>query len=187
LQKIIIITAPSGSGKSTLVKRLLDAMPELSFSVSACTRSPRGNEQHGIEYYFISVEEFKQHIQQDDFIEWEMVYEGKYYGTLKTEIDRIINAQLIPLVDIDIKGALKVKQQYEHALSIFIKAPNLEILKERLIKRGTDSAESIQERLDKAAEELQFAPQFQTTLVNDDLELAAKELIQLVKSFLYVS
>ena len=127
MQKIIIITAPSGSGKSTLVKRLLDAMPELSFSVSACTRSPRGNEQHGVEYYFISVEEFKQHIQQDDFIEWEMVYEGKYYGTLKTEIDRIINAQLIPLVDIDVKGALKVKQQYEHALSIFIKAPNLEI------------------------------------------------------------
>jgi len=187
LQKIIIITAPSGSGKSTLVKRLLDAMPELSFSVSACTRSPRGNEQHGVEYYFISVEEFKQHIQQDDFIEWAMVYEGKYYGTLKTEIDRIINAQLIPLVDIDVKGALKVKQQYEHSLSIFIKAPNLEILKERLIKRGTDSAESIQERLDKAAEELQFAPQFQTTLVNNDLELAAKELIQLVKSFLYVS
>ena len=187
MQKIIIITAPSGSGKSTLVKRLLDAMPELSFSVSACTRSPRGNEQHGVEYYFISVEEFKQHIQQDDFIEWAMVYEGKYYGTLKTEIDRIINAQLIPLVDIDVKGALKVKQQYEHSLSIFIKAPNLEILKERLIKRGTDSAESIQERLDKAAEELQFAPQFQTTLVNNDLELAAKELIQLVKSFLYVS
>jgi guanylate kinase len=116
-----------------------------------------------------------------------MVYEGKYYGTLKTEIDRIINAQLIPLVDIDVKGALKVKQQYEHALSIFIKAPNLEILKERLIKRGTDSAESIQERLDKASEELQFASQFHTTLVNDDLELAAKELIQLVKSFLYVS
>ena len=181
MQKIIIITAPSGSGKSTLVKRLLDAMPELSFSVSACTRSPRGNEQHGVEYYFISVEEFKQHIQQDDFIEWEMVYEGKYYGTLKTEIDRIINAQLIPLVDIDVKGALKVKQQYEHSLSI------LEILKERLIKRGTDSAESIQERLDKASEELQFASQFHTTLVNDDLELSAKELIQLVKSFLYVS
>ena len=164
-----------------------DSVRRASARAAWCTRSPRGNEQHGVEYYFISVEEFKQHIQQDDFIEWEMVYEGKYYGTLKTEIDRIINAQLIPLVDIDVKGALKVKQQYEHALSIFIKAPNLEILKERLIKRGTDSAESIQERLDKASEELQFASQFHTTLVNDDLELAAKELIQLVKSFLYVS
>lgn len=187
MQKIIIITAPSGSGKSTLVKRLLAAMPELSFSVSACTRDPRGTEKNGVEYYFISVEAFKQHIQQDDFIEWEMVYEGKYYGTLKKEIDRITNAQKIPLVDIDVKGALKVQSKYEHALSIFIMAPNLEILKERLLKRGTDSPESIQERLEKAAEELQFASQFHTTLVNDDLELATMELIQLVKSFLYVS
>lgn len=187
MQKIIIITAPSGSGKSTLVKRLLAAMPELSFSVSACTRDPRGTEKNGVEYYFISVEAFKQHIQQDDFIEWEMVYEEKYYGTLKKEIDRITNAQQIPLVDIDVKGALKVQSKFEHALSIFIMAPNLEILKERLLKRGTDSPESIQERLEKAAEELQFASQFHTTLVNDDLELAAMELIQLVKSFLYVS
>ncbi len=188
MQKIIIITAPSGSGKSTLVKRLLEAVPELSFSISACTRSPRGSEKDGVEYYFLSVEAFKHHIQQDDFIEWEMVYEGKYYGTLKTEIDRIITEHQIPLVDIDVKGAIKVQKQFQNnALSIFIKAPTVEILKERLLKRGTDSPESIQERLEKASEELQFASQFHTTLVNDDLELASMELIQLVKSFLYVS
>lgn len=188
MQKIIIITAPSGSGKSTLVKRLLEAVPELSFSISACTRSPRGSEKNGVEYYFLSVEAFKQHIQQDDFIEWEMVYEGKYYGTLKTEIDRIIKEHHIPLVDIDVKGALKVQKQYQsNALSIFIKAPNLEILKERLIKRGTDTPDSIQERLEKASEELTFASAFNNILINDDLQEASKALIQLVKSFLYVS
>ena len=185
LQKIIIITAPSGSGKSTLVKRLLDAMPELSFSVSACTRSPRGNEQHGVEYYFISVEEFKQHIQQDNFIEWEMVYEGKYYGTLKAELKRIWALNRIPVLDIDVKGAIHVQQQYpENTLSIFIEPPSIEELRNRLLSRGTENEESLQARVNKASYEISFKEHFDRIIINESLEKACNQAEKVVEAFL---
>jgi len=183
--KIIIITAPSGSGKTTLVKRLLARYHHLAFSISACTRSPRPGEQHGKDYYFYSEEEFKDLIKQDAFVEWEMVYTGKYYGTLKTEVERIWNLEKAPLVDIDVHGALSIRQKYPHnSLTIFIQAPSLDVLKERLMARNTETPETLQERLDKARYELTFAPQFDRIVVNDDLEIATQELIQTVEEFL---
>src|SRR6476620_1673626 len=149
--KIIIITAPSGAGKTSITKYLLNKYPSLAFSVSAATRSPRGAEQNGIDYYFISVEEFQQKIQHDAFIEWEMVYEGKYYGTLKSEIDRIWSEGKTPLLDIDVQGAIHVQRQFpQTSLSIFIQPPSIEILRHRLERRGTESADSVQTRINKA-------------------------------------
>lgn len=185
MNKIIIITAPSGSGKSTLTKRLMAEFPNLAFSVSACTRSPRAGETDGQDYHFISVQQFQQSIASDEFIEWEMVYEGKYYGTLKKEINRIWEQSKIPLVDIDVKGALNVQNQYRAvAKSIFIQAPSIETLRQRLEKRGTETAESLAERIDKAEFELSFASSFDHIIINDDLETATKSLIQIVADFL---
>ncbi|MES2478124.1 MAG: guanylate kinase [Bacteroidota bacterium] len=184
-EKIIIITAPSGSGKSTLTKRLMAKFPELAFSISACTRSPRAGEIDGQDYHFISVQQFQDSIAANEFIEWEMVYEGKYYGTLKNEINRIWNQSKVPLVDIDVKGALNVQGQYrEKAKSIFIQAPSIETLKKRLENRGTETPESLTERIDKAAYELSFAPLFDHIIVNDDLESATTTLIQIVAEYL---
>lgn len=184
-KKIIIITAPSGSGKSTLTKRLMAEFPNLAFSVSACTRSPRAGEKDGQDYHFISVQQFQQSIANDEFIEWEMVYEGKYYGTLKKEINRIWEQSKIPLVDIDVKGALNVQNQYRSvAKSIFIQAPSIETLRQRLEKRGTETAESLAERIGKAEFELSFASSFDHIIINDDLETATKSLIQIVADFL---
>lgn len=184
-EKIIIITAPSGSGKSTLTKRLMAEFPELAFSISACTRSPRAGEIDGQDYHFISVKQFQDYIAANEFIEWEMVYEGKYYGTLKNEINRIWNQSKIPLVDIDVKGALNVQEQYrEKAKSIFIQAPSIETLKKRLENRGTETPESLAERIDKAAYELSFAPLFDHIIVNDDLESATTTLIQIIAEYL---
>ena len=184
-QKVIIITAPSGSGKSTLIKKLMAQVPQLAFSISACTRIARQGEQNDVDYHFISLETFKEHIKNDDFLEWEMVYEGKYYGTLKSEMQRIWAQAKTPLVDIDVKGALKVKDQFkENALSIFIQAPSIDVLKQRLEHRNTDSAESIQERLNKAHYELSFANQFNQILINDQLEIASQQLVEIVKKFL---
>ena len=184
-KKIVIITAPSGSGKTTLIKRLMNHFPELTFSISACTRPPRLGEIDGKDYHFISPERFKQAIEANEFIEWEMVYEGKYYGTLKSELNRIWDKNQIPLVDIDVKGALNVQEQYRSiALSIFIQAPSIEILKNRLEQRGTETEESLSERVKKASYELSFANQFDHILINDDLELASEELLLTIRHFL---
>ncbi len=183
--RIIIITAPSGSGKTTLVKRLLAAAPQLAFSISACTRTPRTGELDGRDYYFLTEPEFKGKIDEDAFVEWEMVYTGKYYGTLKSELQRIWSKGCTPLVDIDVKGALAIQEQFpEQSLSIFIKAPSLDILRERLITRGTENAQMLEERLAKAEYELLAAPEFDRIVVNDDLEAATRELVELTQDFI---
>ncbi len=183
--RIIIITAPSGSGKTTLVKRLLAAAPQLAFSISACTRTPRTGELDGRDYYFLTEPEFKGKIDADAFVEWEMVYTGKYYGTLKSELQRIWAEGRTPLVDIDVKGALAIQEQYpEASLSIFIKAPSLDILRERLIARGTENAQMLEERLAKAEYELLAAQDFDRILINDDLEAATRELIEVTQNFI---
>jgi guanylate kinase len=183
--KIVIVTAPSGSGKTTLVKQLLQRCPRLSFSVSACTRKPRPGEENGRDYYFLTADHFQDLIQQDAFIEWEMVYPGKYYGTLRSELGRITERGGFPLVDIDVKGALSIIQAYPgQALSIFIKAPSEQALRERLLKRGTETPASLEERLAKASFEAGFAPQFHHTIINDCLETACDELLQRVEAFL---
>lgn len=183
--KIVIITAPSGSGKTTLVRQLLSAMPELSFSVSACTRNPRKGESNGKDYYFYNEQKFKELIAADAFAEWEMVYEGKYYGTLKAELTRIWHEHHTPLVDIDVKGALAIKQTYpENSLSIFVQAPSINELKRRLQNRGTETEKSLNERIAKANYELGFAQEFDTILVNDNLETATQTLLQIVGTYL---
>jgi len=183
--KIIIITAPSGAGKTSITRYLLNKYPQLSFSISATTRAARGNEQNGIEYYFISVDAFQQKIAEDAFIEWEMVYEGKYYGTLKSELERIWSQGKTPVLDIDIKGAIHVQQQFtKNSLSIFIEPPSVEELKKRLESRGTETPENIQTRLSKAAYEISFKDQFNKIIVNADLVKACAETETVIKEFL---
>jgi guanylate kinase len=185
LSKIVIITAPSGSGKTTIVKRLLESYPKLAFSISACTRNPRPGEQHGKDYYFLQEQDFLQKIKDDAFIEWEMVYTGKYYGTLKTELQRIWDEGNYPLVDIDVQGALNIKQKYpSNSISLFIKAPSMEELERRLINRGTENEQTLKERLNKASEELTFAPQFDKIVVNEKLEVAVEEIKNIIESFI---
>lgn len=185
LNKIIIITAPSGSGKTTIVKRLLAQSTLLGFSISATTRQPRPGERDGSDYYFLTAADFQQKITDDAFIEWEMVYTGKYYGTLKSEIDRLWGLGKAPLVDIDVQGALNIKQQYpEQVMTIFIKAPSMEELRKRLTARGTESKDNLQERLDKAADELTYADRFDCIIVNDDLEAAIKHTETVIDNFL---
>lgn len=183
--KIIILTAPSGAGKTSITRYLLANFPRLAFSVSAATRASRGNEKDGIDYYFISTGEFNQKIQANEFIEWEMVYEGKYYGTLKSEFHRIWGAEKIPVLDIDVKGAIHVQQQYPGStLSIFIEPPSVEELERRLISRGTESREALQARVNKAAYEISFKHHFTKIIVNDQLEKACREAALTVRSFI---
>lgn len=183
MNKILIITAPSGSGKTTIIKELLKAIPNITFSISACTRNPREGEVNGKDYHFLTPEAFQEKIAADAFVEWEMVYEGKYYGTLKSELDRIWAENKLPLFDIDVKGAYNVKQMYgDQAVSIFIKAPSIEALAERLNNRGTETLETLKERVAKAEEELSYAPKFDHIVVNDDLNTAIAEVINIVKS-----
>ena len=183
--KIIIITAPSGAGKTSITRHLMQHFPQLAFSVSAATRKPRGIEKDGVDYHFISEEAFKQKIQHQEFVEWEMVYEGKYYGTLKIELQRIWAAGKIPVLDIDVKGAIHVQQQYpETSLSLFIEPPSVEILKRRLEGRGTETAESIAARVNKSTYELSFKDQFDRHIVNDDLQRACGESEKLVEDFI---
>ncbi len=183
--KLIIITAPSGAGKTSVTKHLLDKIPQLAFSISATTRKPRSNETDGSDYYFITEEAFHKKIQDDDFIEWEMVYEGKFYGTFKSELGRIWNEGRTPLLDIDVKGAIHVFEQFDHnCLTIFIEPPSIEELKRRLQSRGTESLESLQTRLNKAMFELSFKHQFNKIIINDNLQQACLETEAAVKEFL---
>jgi len=186
LHKIIIITAPSGAGKTSITKHLLKTFPDkLAFSISAATRQKRNYEKDGIDYHFMSVEEFKERIQNNSFVEWEMVYEGKYYGTLKSEIHRIWKGEKTPLLDIDVQGAVHVRQQHpEQTLSIFIEPPSVDELKKRLNSRGTETPESLATRLNKATYELSFKVHFDKVIVNDNLERACKEAEEIVASFL---
>ena len=184
--KIIIITAPSGAGKTSITRQLLKTYPgQLAFSISATTRPPRGSERHGVDYYFISQDEFTDKIQHEQFIEWEMVYEGKYYGTLKSELQRIWSENKVPLLDVDVKGAIHVQQQFpENTLSLFMEPPSIDELKRRLAGRGTDTEDSVQARINKAAYELSFKHSFHHVIVNSNLELAVAEAKQLVGDFL---
>lgn len=185
LHKILIITAPSGAGKTSITTHLLEVFPELTFSVSAATRKPRSNEIDGKDYYFLSLEEFQQKIQNNEFIEWEMVYEGKYYGTLRSEIDRIWKAGRIPVLDIDVKGAIHVQQQFpDRTYSIFIEPPSIEELKRRLEARGTETQESLNARVNKAAYEISFKHSFSQTIVNHDLTKARQEAEVVVERFI---
>lgn len=185
LEKVIILTAPSGAGKTSIAAYLLKQMPQLSFSVSATTRAPRGNEKQGVEYHFISLAQFEGHIYQNDFLEYEMVYEGVYYGTLKSELTRIWNLGKIPVLDIDVKGAIKIQKQLEeNCLSIFIMPPSIEVLKQRLENRKTETAENIQMRLDKAAFEISFSNQFNAIIQNNDLTTACAETEKVISNFL---
>ena len=186
--KIIIITAPSGAGKTSITRFLLGKYPHaLAFSVSAATRSPRAYEKDGVDYYFLSLEDFKQKIQQNEFVEWEMVYEGKYYGTLKSELVRIWNNHQVPVLDIDVKGAIHVQQQYPgSSMSIFIDPPSIDELRRRLDSRGTETPESLQARVNKASFEISFKQHFNHIIVNDDLEKACRLASGLVSAFLAV-
>ncbi|HEY4337934.1 MAG TPA: guanylate kinase [Puia sp.] len=183
--KIIIITAPSGAGKSSITRYLLEKYPDhLAFSVSAATRNPRYYEKDGVDYYFIGPENFKQKIQQNEFVEWEMVYEGKYYGTLKSELERIWKAGRTPLLDIEVKGAIHIQEQYPHStLALFIEPPSVDELRSRLEKRGTETVESLMARVNKASYELSFKHHFDQIIVNDDLDRACLEAEEAVTKF----
>ena len=184
-RKVIILSAPSGAGKSTVIKHLLQEFPQLEFSISATSRAPRGNEQHGVEYYFFDTETFRQKIQEDAFIEYEEVYAGSYYGTLKSELERIWAKGNTIIFDIDVKGGVNLKRLFaDQALAIFIKVPSIAELRQRLIKRGTDSMEAIDRRISKAEEELTYETAFDHTLINDDLEAALRQAETLIKDFI---
>ena len=183
--KVIIFSAPSGSGKSTIVNYLLSRGLGLEFSISATCRSPRGEERHGKEYYFFSTDEFRQKIDKDDFLEWEQVYPGCYYGTLKSELERIWAKGHTVVFDVDVVGGVNINKIFgERALSIFVQAPSVEVLRQRLESRGTDSAEKIEERVAKAEYEMTFADKFDIVVVNDKLESALEQAEKAVRDFL---
>lgn len=184
--KVVIFSAPSGAGKSTIVNHLLGLHPELEFSISATSRAPRGQEQHGVEYYFYSADEFRQMIAQERFVEYEEVYSGSFYGTLKSEVERIWAKGHTIIFDIDVQGGVNLKRIFgDQALSVFIQAPSVEVLRERLIGRGTDTEEAIAKRVAKAASEMEFAAgKFDYTLINDDLQTALAEAERVVGGFL---
>lgn len=183
--KLIIFSAPSGAGKTTIVHHLLGEFPDLAFSISATTREPRGDEQDGKDYYFISQKEFLHRIAQKEFVEFEEVYSGTFYGTLRAEIDRIWADGKHVIFDIDVVGGLHLKRKYDgKALAIFVQPPSLEVLIDRLSGRGTDSEAKLQERYAKAAKELAYAPQFDVILKNYDLDVACEEAKTLVSGFI---
>ena len=185
--KLIIFSAPSGAGKTTIVRHLLTKFPQLSFSISATTRESRGSEVHSNDYYFISKEDFLHKVARQEFVEFEEVYNGTFYGTLRSEIERIWNVGKHVIFDIDVEGGLRLKRKYEeNALAIFVQPPSLEVLKERLTGRGTDSPGKLQERFIKAEKELLYADKFDVVLKNYDLEIACAEAEKLVGDFLSV-
>lgn len=183
-KKLIILTAPSGAGKTSITKYLLKRFPQLSFSISAATRERREHEKDGVDYYFLTPEEFQEKIRDNAFIEWEMVYEGKYYGTLRKELDRIWNKNEVPVLDIDVKGAIHVQKQFPgNSLSLFIEPPSVEELRRRLESRGTETPETLQARINKAAYEISFKQHFDRIVVNDDLTKACEEAESIIKAF----
>ena len=183
--KLIIFSAPSGSGKSTLINYLLTQGLNLSFSISATSRPPRGTERDGVEYFFLSPEEFRRRIVQGEFLEYEEVYKDRYYGTLKSQVERQLQQGQNVVFDVDVVGGCHIKQFYgERALSVFIQPPSVEELRRRLEGRGTDAPEVIESRIAKAEYELEFAPKFDRVIVNDDLERAKAEVLKVVQAFL---
>ena len=184
--KAIIFSAPSGSGKTTLVRHLLTTNPKLGFSISACTRDKRGrNEENGKDYYFLTPEEFKDKIDKDEFVEWEEVYAGNFYGTLKSEIQRIWDSGRHVIFDVDVKGGLHLKEYFgDKALAIFVKVPSMEVLKERLTDRKTEDANSLSQRIFKAKFEMSFEDKFDVTLVNEELNDSLQKAENLVNDFL---
>ena len=183
--KLVIFSAPSGAGKTTIVKKLLTEMPILEFSISACTRVAREGEVDGKDYYFLSPDTFRSKIKNEEFIEWEEVYKDQYYGTLKSELERIWAKGHHVVFDIDVKGGINLKNIFrDKALSVFVKPPSIAELEKRLRNRKTDNEESIQKRIKKSALELTFADQFDKIVINDNLDLAIKDTINLVKSFI---
>ncbi len=185
--KLLIFSAPSGSGKSTIVQWLMKEHPELRlyFSISATSRAPRGTEKDGVEYFFLTPEEFRKRIENDEFLEYEEVYQDRFYGTLKAQVERQLAEGQNVVFDVDVKGGVNIKKFYgEQALSLFIQPPSVEELRRRLVGRATDSAEAIENRLAKASYELTFAPQFDQVIVNDDLEKAKQETLKTIEQFL---
>ena len=183
--KMIIFSAPSGSGKSTIINRLLELNIGLEFSISATTRTPRGNEKNGVEYHFLSVEEFQQRIANNEFVEYEQVYEGRYYGTLKSELQRIWSKGHTVIFDVDVEGGVNLKKNFgKQALSIFIQPPSVGELRKRLEGRSTDNATEIEKRIAKAELELSYASKFDVVIVNDELENAVDMTVGVIKKFL---
>ena len=184
--KLIVISAPSGTGKSTIIAELMKQEDlKLEFSISATTRPPRGTEQHGVEYYFLTLEDFRQRIEKDEFAEYHEVYEGRYYGTLKSEIKRITNKGRNVVLDLDVMGGIDVKKIYgKKALAVFIKPPSIETLRKRLLSRGTDSIEDINNRVNKAEYELSFADQYDKCVVNDVLADAVAQTKEIITDFI---
>ena len=182
--KVVIFSAPSGSGKTTIVQALLKVFPQLEFSISATSRAPRGQEQHGRDYYFLSADEFARAIESDSFVEYEEVYAGTHYGTLRSEVERIWAAGNVIIFDVDVMGGINLKRIFgDSALSIFIMPPSVGELRRRLVGRGTDAPEVIERRVAKAEFEIEKAPQFDAVVVNDDLECAVAEARHLVEEF----
>ncbi|MBR4688701.1 MAG: guanylate kinase [Bacteroidales bacterium] len=185
MNKVLIFSAPSGSGKSTVVNHILGLHPEIEFSVSATSRAPRGEEKDGVEYFFYSADIFRLLVRDDKFVEYEEVYPDRFYGTLKAEVNRIWARGHVIIFDVDVKGGVNLKKYFgDQALSVFIQAPSVEVLRDRLVKRGTDSAEDIEKRVAKAAEEMTYAPKFDKVLINDDLATAFAEAEAMVDTFL---
>jgi guanylate kinase len=183
--KLIIFSAPSGSGKSTIINYLLDKGLNLAFSVSATSRAPRGTERHGVEYYFLSPEEFRRRIANDEFLEYEEVYTDKFYGTLKSEVERLTSEGKNVVFDVDVLGGVNIKRFYgDRALSIFIQPPSIEELRNRLVGRATDAPDVIEKRIDRAEFELSYAPQFDVRIVNDDLQKAQQQTLDVIRRFL---
>lgn len=186
-RKLLIVSAPSGSGKSTIVQWLMQEHPELhlGFSISCTSRQPRGTERDGVEYFFLTPDEFRKRIENNEFLEYEEVYQDRFYGTLKEQVERQCEAGQNVVFDVDVKGGVNIKRYYgERAMSLFIQPPSIDELRRRLVGRATDTPEAIEERLAKAEYELGFAPQFDYVVVNDDLELAKAETLRLVQDFL---
>ncbi len=180
-----MITAPSGAGKTSITKFLMKKFSVLTFSVSATTRQPRDIEKNGVDYHFMTTDDFKYKIQHNEFVEWEMVYEGKYYGTLKSELERIWQLNKIPVLDIDVKGAIHVQQQFnEGTLSLFIEPPSVEELKNRLLSRGTETLETLADRVNKASYELSFKTYFDKIVINANLQVACTEAEKIVEEFI---
>lgn len=183
--KLVIFSAPSGAGKSTIVNYLLDQHLDLKFSISATSRPPRGTERNGVEYYFLVPDEFRQKVDNGEFLEYEEVYKDRYYGTLKSEVQRILDNGNNVIFDVDVVGGCNIKDYYgKQALAVFIKPPSIEELRQRLIKRGTDSDEVINDRVSKAEYELTFASKFDVVIHNEDLEKAKAEALSVIQEFL---